>query len=122
VSGEAQVKRCFRLTRSNDIKRVRRSGKSYAHPLVVLYALPAESLSAQIGIIASGGVGNAVRRNRAKRILRAAASELLPMIKHGYHLLLIARPSLPDVDKRQAGEALSELLRRAGLLELHDDH
>jgi ribonuclease P protein component len=30
------VQRRFRLTRSEDFKRVRRSGKSYAHPLVVL--------------------------------------------------------------------------------------
>jgi ribonuclease P protein component len=30
------VQRKFRLTRSEDFKRVRRSGKSYAHPLVVL--------------------------------------------------------------------------------------
>jgi ribonuclease P protein component len=30
------VQRKFRLTRSEDFKRVRRSGKSYAHPLIVL--------------------------------------------------------------------------------------
>jgi ribonuclease P protein component len=30
------VQKKFRLTRSEDFKRVRRSGKSYAHPLVVL--------------------------------------------------------------------------------------
>ena len=30
------MQRKFRLTRSEDFKRVRRSGKSYAHPLVVL--------------------------------------------------------------------------------------
>ena len=30
------MQRRFRLTRSEDFKRVRRSGKSYAHPLVVL--------------------------------------------------------------------------------------
>ncbi len=30
------MQRKFRLTRSEDFKRVRRSGKSYAHPLIVL--------------------------------------------------------------------------------------
>ena len=30
------MQRKFRLTRSEDFKRVRRSGKSYAHPLVIL--------------------------------------------------------------------------------------
>jgi ribonuclease P protein component len=57
------VKRRFRLTRSTDFKRVRSSGKSYAHPLVVLYALPSDQPHMRIGVAASKAVGNAVQRN-----------------------------------------------------------
>jgi ribonuclease P protein component len=114
-TGEAQVKRSFRLTRSTDIKRVRRSGKSYAHPLVVLYALKAEVPGTHVGVSAGLAVGNAVKRNRAKRLLRAAMNELIPEIIPGIDLLLIARSPLAAANVHQAREALSTLLKRAGL-------
>jgi ribonuclease P protein component len=118
---EAQVKRSFRLTSSADIKRVRRSGKSYAHPLVVLYVLPAEPAETQLQgsrvcVNAGWSVGNAVRRNRAKRLLRAAISPLMPQLAPGSDLLLIARNPLLRSDANQAREALTALLGRAGLL------
>jgi ribonuclease P protein component len=114
------VKRSFRLTRSTDVKRVRRSGKSYAHPLVVLYVLGSELPGTRVAVSAGLAVGNAVHRNRAKRLLRAAMHDLLPMTLPGSDLLLIARSPLPAAHLQQAREALSGLLKRAGLL-LPDD-
>ncbi len=110
------MKRSFRLTRSTDIKRVRRSGKSYAHPLVVLYVLKSDLPGTHVGVSAGLAVGNAVKCNRAKRLLRAAMNQLLPLTVPGSDLLLIARSPLPTADVNQAREALSILLKRAGLL------
>jgi len=110
------VKRCFRLTRSIDVKRVRRSGKSYAHPLVVLYALKSNQAGVRVGVSAGLAVGNAVKRNRAKRLLRAAMDELLPQTVPGFDMLLIARAPLPGSNLAEARAAMSNLLKRAGLL------
>jgi ribonuclease P protein component len=110
------VKRSFRLTRSTDIKRVRRSGKSYAHPLVVLYVLKSDGSETHVGVSAGLAVGNAVKRNRAKRLLRAAMSELIPVTIPGSDLLLIARSPLAAANVFQAREALLNLLKRAGVL------
>jgi ribonuclease P protein component len=116
-----QVKRGFRLTRSTDFKRVRRSGKSYAHPLVILYALKSDPAGVRVGVSAGLAVGNAVKRNRAKRLLRAAMNELLPHTLQGFDLLLIARSALPEADLLQTRAALSTLLDQAGLLsKTHD--
>jgi ribonuclease P protein component len=116
-----QVKQRFRLTRSTDFKRVRRSGKSYAHPLVVLYALKSDLAGVRVGVSAGLAVGNAVKRNRAKRLLRAAMSDLLPKMILGSDLLLIARSPLPQSDFQHTRAALSTLLERAGLLsQTHD--
>jgi ribonuclease P protein component len=115
------VKRCFRLTRSTDFKRVRRSGKSYAHPLVVLYALKSDQAGVRVGVSAGLAVGNAVKRNRAKRLLRESMNGLLAQTSPGSDLLLIARAPLPESDLQQTRAALSNLLNRAGLLsETHD--
>jgi ribonuclease P protein component len=115
------VKRRFRLTRSTDFKRVRRSGKSYAHPLVLLYVTPSDQPGTRVGVAAGRIVGNAVRRNRAKRLLRAAMSACLPEIAPGSDLLLVAQPPLPAATSVQTRAALSILLRRAGLLSLSHD-
>ena len=48
----------------------------------------------RIGFTASRKVGNAVARNRAKRRLRAAASQLLPLLgRQGRDYVLVARAS-----------------------------
>lgn len=48
----------------------------------------------RIGFTASKKIGNAVTRNRAKRRLRAAASQLLPLLgRPGHDYVLVARGS-----------------------------
>jgi ribonuclease P protein component len=110
------VKRRFRLTRSTDFKRVRRSGRSFAHPLVVLYADKSPAPEVRVGVSAGLAVGNAVKRNRAKRLLRAAMNDLLPQVLPGSDLLLIARAPLPASDFQQTRQALFSVLKRAGLI------
>jgi ribonuclease P protein component len=122
------VKRDFRLTRSTDLKRVRNNGKSYAHPLVVLIALRStedrlrevshsgEAPRSGVGVIAGRSVGGAVQRNRTKRLLREAMRALLPVLRPGWDLILIARQPLLKATFQQAQAALSQLMRRADLL------
>ena len=110
------MQRKFRLTRSEDIKRVRRSGKSYAHPLLVLVVLAGDEGQLRVGVAANRAVGTAVKRNRAKRLLREAIRTLLPTLPTGRDILLIARPPLVTCSIFEVREALLTLLRRAGLV------
>ncbi len=111
------MKRNFRLTRSTDFKRVRRFGKSYAHPLVVLIVYPNGLEQPRIGVSAGRSVGNAVQRNRAKRLIRAAMQPHLSEIKPGWDMTLIARQPLEQATFDEAHIALLSLLRRARLLQ-----
>ena len=53
-----------------------------------------EAGALRIGFTASKKIGNAVVRNRAKRRLRAAASQLLPLLgRPGHDYVLVARGS-----------------------------
>ena len=108
------MERRFRLTRSIDFKRVRSSGKSFAHPLVVLVATPTEYPIARIGVAASHTVGGAVERNRAKRLLREASRTLLPHLRPA-DIILIARAPLAKATLTQASEAINTLCNRAKL-------
>ena len=110
------MQRNFRLTRSEDFKRVRRDGKSYAHPLVVLIVQNSDQPRVRVGVAAGKSVGTAVTRNRAKRLLREAMRTLLLNIASGSDLVLIARPALASATLADAQRALENLLQRAKIL------
>ncbi|MBI3151167.1 MAG: ribonuclease P protein component [Chloroflexi bacterium] len=112
------MQRRFRLSRSEDFKRVRRTGKSYAHPLVVLVAQASEKPThpIKVGVAAGKTTGTAVHRNRAKRLLREAMRPLLPSLASGWDLILIARPALVTATLEDTRSALINLLRRARIL------
>jgi ribonuclease P protein component len=107
------VQRKFRLTRSEDFDRVRRNGKSYAHPLVVLVAWHNGLQQMRVGVTAGKTVGTAVDRNRAKRLMREAVRAMLPILAPGWDLILIARPALAGASLAEACSAVTGLLRRA---------
>ena len=110
------MQRKFRLTRSEDFQRVRRYGKSFAHPLLVLVIQANEGTGLRVGVAASRSVGTAVKRNRAKRLLRAAIRSLLPKLAPGWDVILIARPALVFSTLSETSDALQKVLRRAKLI------
>jgi ribonuclease P protein component len=110
------VNRNFRLTQSTDFKRVRRSGKSYAHPLVVLVVLNEGGDNIQVGVIAGKVIGEAVQRNRAKRLLREAFRSLLPRLRPGWKAILIARSPILTASFNDIQTSLERLFERANLL------
>ncbi len=110
------VQRRFRLTSSNDFKRVRRFGKSYAHPLLVLIAQKNELRISRFAVSAGRSVGNAVQRNRAKRLLREAVRPLIPGITPGWDIVILARQPMEVATFIQIQEALTRLFQRAKLL------
>ena len=107
----------FRLTSSTDFKRVRRFGKSYAHPLVVLVAHPSGLERTRIGITTGRSLGGAVKRNRAKRRLRAAIQPILETILPGWDLILIARQPILEADFSEITASLYLTLNKARLLQ-----
>ena len=96
---------------------MRRVGKSYAHPLVVLIVDPNPEGGLRIGVSAGRSVGNAVLRNRAKRRLRSAVDGLLLGLASGKNLILLARPAITAASYPEIQNALVKLAERAGLLQ-----
>jgi ribonuclease P protein component len=117
---EVRVQRTFRLTRSQDFKRVRQSGKSYAHPLIVLIAQANDEMKVRVGVAAGRTVGTAVKRNRAKRLMREAMRPLIPSLASGWDLILIARPPLASSTLTDTRQALINVLQRAQLISNSD--
>ncbi|MGD9092448.1 MAG: ribonuclease P protein component [Anaerolineales bacterium] len=116
------MKRRFRLTKSTDFKRVRQQGEPYSHPLMVLIALQNGLDQPRIAVSAGRTVGNAVKRNRAKRLIRSALQPLLDSISPGWDIVLIARHQIVDATLQDTFSALQSLLRRAKLISRPNDN
>jgi ribonuclease P protein component len=109
------MKRKFRLRKSTDFKRVRRLGKSYAHPFVVLIKYPNEEGISRFGVAAGRSVGNAAKRNRAKRRIRAVICQCIPLIQDGWDLIFLARQSIHYASHDELQKVLDGLINRAGI-------
>ena len=114
------MKRKFRLTKATDFERVRRSGKSYAHPLVVLVISPNELQISRFGVSASKAVGNAVQRNRVKRQLREIIRSEFGHISPGWDAVAIARSKITQASFAEIHQALEHLVSKAGLISIEN--
>ena len=74
--------RLTRILKRSEYLRVKQRGTSIAEPGVVIQAAPVANsssyLQSRVGFTVSKRVGNAVKRNRARRRLKSIASDVLP--------------------------------------------
>jgi ribonuclease P protein component len=104
--------RPLRLTSTQDFKRVFAAGRRGSSGLVTAVAADRDGVEeSRVGIAVGGALGNAVRRNRVKRLLREAARAVA--IKPGTDIVLIARPDAAGRTLSEVTEAVASALRQA---------
>ena len=111
---QCEMGREQRLTRETQFSAVYGEGKSWANDLVVLRALPNGLVSTRCGFSVGKRLGNAVMRNRVRRLLREGV-RLTPK-KDGWDMVFIARQPAAGTDYHTMRRAVEELLARAWLL------
>ncbi len=100
------------IRNGDDFRRVFASGGKAADNVLVVFALTSETGHTRLGLSVSRKVGNAVRRNRWKRVLREAFRLSRPQLPEGVDLVVIPRSSLwPTLALVQA--SLPRLARQA---------
>ncbi len=84
---------------------------------MVLIVLQGQEEISRFGVAAGKTVGNAVRRNRAKRLFRTSVSHFLPFIRPGWDVVIIARKPMVEATLEQTQSTLRLLFIRAGLID-----
>ena len=104
------------ICRNNDFRRLYAKGKSFVSPPVVVYVKKNRNQGLRVGITTSKKIGNAVLRNRSRRVIREAFRELSPRVKSGYDLVFVARGRTPHVKSTDVRRHMEKELTAAGVL------
>lgn len=106
-----------RLRLGAEYRRVYDAGRSLHGRHLVLFVLFDDTLLRRAGFVAGRKVGDAVRRNRARRRLREAFRRLKPaMAQTGAWMVFVAKKPCATEPQSVIEREMSDLLTRAGLL------
>ncbi len=70
----------------------------------------------RLGITVSKKVGNAVTRNRVRRLIKENYRLMEPEIRDGYDVVVVARARMAEADFHASGASLRMLFGKCGLL------
>ena len=109
--------RTMRLKQGRDFARLRREGQRSVNGCLIAnwQELPSGSIP-RLGVITAGRIGNAVVRNRARRLLREAFRVHQHELAQPVDLVLVARPSIAGKDFPQVERDYLATLRKIGLM------
>lgn len=103
-----------RLSKNKDFLTVYKRGKSWANRSFAFYIFKRNDNNPyRIGISVSKKVGNAVVRNRVKRLVKAVLIEKEEVLPIGYDFVIIARNSTKDIDYYQTKDAIEHLFKKS---------
>ena len=89
------------------------STKTWHTPYFVLFFK--ENSEYKVGFVASKKIGNAVHRNRAKRLLRAHFIEYIDLLSYGSYVL-VAKPDLLNQNFQEIKKTYLHALKKCSAL------
>lgn len=107
-----------KLKENRDFRRVYNKGTAFVTPFFVVYANKNRTDNIRLGITVGKKIGNAVKRNRAKRVITAAFSMVCPNILEGHDFVIVARTKILNVKSTEVGAHLLKALKKANLIKI----
>jgi len=109
------LKQKYRLKKKYQFNYVYKVGKSCHGKFLMLVYSPSKNKNVKIGISVSKKVGNSVKRNRARRLLREAVVPFLNTLNPNYNLIIVAKQSIEGKKLAPVLTDLKNVLDKAGL-------
>lgn len=104
------------IKKNREFQKIYARGKSHVNPLLVCYVLKNRKNITRVGITTGKKTGNAVQRNRSRRIIREAYRHIAPRVPQKYDLVFVSRAKTPYSKSTELSRIMSQLLKAAGVL------
>ncbi len=99
-----------RLRKRREFQKVFKEGKVFSNDQIIVYALLNSGEISRLGITVGRKFGNAVKRNRLKRILREAYRLNKQLLHRGVDIIVIPRSGFSDLTLKSIEEKFKNLL------------
>ncbi len=110
------MKRRYRLRSPQDFARLKAEGQVTKHPMMLMSVLPNNLPYNRYGVITGKRLGNAVIRNRTRRVFSEGLHVLHPQLSPGMDVVFVLRPVAVGASLTSICQALADTFRRANLL------
>ena len=104
---------------NRDFSRIYKRGKSFVSPVLVTYVIKNRSDNVRYGITTGKKIGNAVKRSRARRVIRSGydfIGSFYSKLNSGYDIIFVARGKTPFVKSQVVLSAMQKQLEQAGVI------
>ena len=102
---------------NRDFKYLYKKGKSIAAGCLVIYYRKAARGENILGITVTKKLGNAVVRNRIRRLIRASYRLLESEMNLGYKIVIVARGKAVGASFSAIGNDMAYLLKKSGIID-----
>lgn len=100
------------LTLNKEFRRAYYRGRAFPSSVVVVYILKNHKGINRLGLTASKKIGKAVRRNRARRLMKEAYRLLEERLPVGYDFVMVARTRAVDATMPEIMKALKNSVEK----------
>ncbi len=110
------MKKTVSIKENKDFKRLYYRGKSVAAGCLAVYFRQNPYPYCRLGLTVSAKVGNAVTRNRVRRLMRESYRLMEDEVRKSMDIVIVARSSAAGADFSAVRASLEEAFLRAGLI------
>lgn len=110
------MKKTVSIRQNHEFRSLYYKGGSKASGLLVVYFKKNRYGQSRLGITVSKKIGNAVTRNRVRRLIKENYRLMEMQIADGYDIVIVSRARMASSDFHACGAALRSLLEKCGLL------
>jgi len=108
----SKLQKIDKITKRSDYLRASKSKYFRSNSFIIQFYNRADDLGPRYGVTATKKIGNAIKRNKAKRRIRNLVKDLLPKYgKNGYDYVFIAKENLIDEDWEVLKEESTSVLK-----------
>ncbi len=104
------------LRRDSDFSSIYKKGKSVGDRFVVVFSKKNNLPYNRTAFLASKKVGNAVTRNRARRLMKESYRSISDRLAVGYDIIFIARKTITNSKCADVKKSIEAAAKRAGIL------